>query len=35
MLKSVDQVGEDLTWFQAVGCPTFSVSNIKIGGSSK
>ncbi len=31
-LKSVDHIGNDLTWFQATGCPTFSVANIKIGG---
>jgi PmbA protein len=31
-LKSVDQVGDDLTWIQATGCPTFSVASIKIGG---
>lgn len=34
-LKSVDKVGDDLTWFQAIGCPTFSVETIKIGGASK
>jgi PmbA protein len=34
-LKSVDKIADDLTWFQSVGCPTFSVSNIKIGGASK
>ena len=32
-LKSVDKVGNDLTWFQSFGCPTFSVSSIKIGGA--
>lgn len=32
-LKSVDKVGDDLTWIQATGCPTFSVKNIKIGGA--
>jgi PmbA protein len=31
-LKSVDDIGDDLTWVQATGCPTFSVANIKIGG---
>ncbi len=31
-LKSVDKVGDDLTWFQSTGCPTFSVESIKIGG---
>jgi PmbA protein len=31
-LKSVDQIGDDLTWFQSTGCPTFSVESIKIGG---
>ncbi|MDZ7262132.1 MAG: TldD/PmbA family protein [candidate division KSB1 bacterium] len=34
-LKSVDKIADDLTWFQATGCPTFSVANIKIGGMSK
>jgi len=32
LLKAVDKVGSDLTWFQSVGSPTFSVSGIKIGG---
>lgn len=32
-LKSVDKVGDDLTWIQATGCPTFSVKDIKIGGA--
>lgn len=31
-LKSVDKIGDDLTWFQSTGSPTFSVKNIKIGG---
>ena len=26
-------IGHDLTWFQSLGCPTFSVSSIKIGGT--
>lgn len=34
-LKSVDKIADDLTWFQTVGCPTFSVKNIKIGGVGK
>jgi len=34
-LKSVDKVGDDLTWFQDIGSPTFSVKNIRIGGTSK
>lgn len=34
-LKSVDKVGDDLTWLQDIGCPTFSVKNIKIGGVSR
>jgi len=33
-LKSVDAIADDLTWFQSVGCPTFSVTSIKIGGVS-
>ena len=33
-LKSVDKIADDLTWFEAVGCPTFSVKSIKIGGVS-
>jgi PmbA protein len=32
-LKSVDKVGSDLTWYQSVGSPTFSVKSIKIGGA--
>lgn len=32
LLKSVDKMGEDLTWIQATGCSTFSVKSIKIGG---
>ena len=32
LLKSVDKIGDDLTWFQSTGCPTFSVEKIKIGG---
>ena len=31
-LKSVDKVGDNMTWIQSVGCPTFSVESIKIGG---
>jgi PmbA protein len=31
-LKSIDKIGDDLTWAQATGCPTFSVEKIKIGG---
>ena len=33
LLKAVDRIGSDLTWFQAVGSPTFSVKTIKIGGA--
>jgi len=35
LLKAVDKVGSDLTWFQSLGSPTFSVSSVKIGGSGK
>ena len=31
-MKSVDKIGDDLTWAQATGCPTFSIEKIKIGG---
>jgi PmbA protein len=31
-LKSIDKIGDDLTWAQATGCPTFSVKSVKIGG---
>ncbi len=31
-LKSVDKIGNDLTWFQSLGSPTFSVASIKVGG---
>ncbi len=33
LLKAVDKVGNDLTWFQSLGSPTFSVRSVKIGGS--
>jgi PmbA protein len=32
-LKSVDKVGDDLFWIRAIGCPTFSVKSIRIGGA--
>jgi len=32
LLKGVDKVGNDLTWFQSLGSPTFSVASVKIGG---
>ena len=35
LLKAVDKVGSDLTWFQSLGSPTFSVTSVKIGGSGK
>ncbi len=35
LLKAVDKVGSDLTWFQSLGSPTFSVKSVKIGGSGK
>ena len=35
LLKAVDKVGNDLTWFQSVGSPTVSVAHVKIGGSGK
>ncbi len=34
-LKSVDKIGNDLTWFQSLGSPTFSVKSIKISGVAK
>jgi len=34
-LKSVDKIAGNLTWFQSIGCPTFPVKSIKIGGESK
>jgi len=33
LLKAVDRIGNDLTWFDSVGSPTFSVKSVKIGGS--
>lgn len=33
LLKAVDKIGNDLTWFQSLGSPTFSVRSVKIGGS--
>ena len=35
LLKAVDKVGNDLTWFQNVASPTFAVKSVKIGGSGK
>jgi PmbA protein len=35
LLKAVDKVGSDLTWFQSVGSPTVAVSHVKIGGAGK
>jgi PmbA protein len=35
LLKAVDKVGSDLTWFQSTGSPTVSVSHVKLGGSGK
>ncbi len=32
LLKAVDKIGNDLTWFQSLGSPTFSVASVKIGG---
>ncbi len=32
-LKSVNNVGDDLTWILSTGCPTFSAESIKIGGA--
>lgn len=32
LLKAVDKVGADLTWFQSTASPTFSVRSVKIGG---
>lgn len=33
LLKAVDKVGSDLTWFQSLGSPTVAVSHVKLGGS--
>jgi PmbA protein len=33
LLKSIDTIADDLTWFDNYGSPTFSVSGIKISGS--
>lgn len=35
LLKRVDAVGSDLTWFQSVGSPTVLVNEVKIGGAAK
>jgi len=32
-LRSVDKMGDDLTWIQATGCPTFSAKSVKVGGA--
>ncbi|MFO7733780.1 MAG: TldD/PmbA family protein [Candidatus Aminicenantes bacterium] len=33
LLKAVDKVGSDLTWFQSLGSPTVAVSHVKLGGA--
>jgi len=33
LLKAVDRIADDLTWFDPIGCPTFSVKPVKIGGT--
>ncbi len=33
LLKNIDKVGSDLTWYQSNGSPTVSVKEIKIGGA--
>jgi len=33
LLSAVGQVAADLTWLDPVGCPTFLVKNVKIGGA--
>jgi PmbA protein len=33
LLKSVVKIADDLTWFNSVGCPTFLVSGVRIGGA--
>lgn len=33
LLKAVDKVGSDLTWFQSFGSPTVAVSHVKLGGA--
>jgi PmbA protein len=35
LLKAVDKVGSDLTWFGNVGCPTLLIKSVKIGGSDR
>ena len=35
LLNAVDKVGNDLTWFNNVACPTLLIKNVKIGGSGK
>jgi PmbA protein len=32
LLKAVDKIGNDLTWFQSLASPTFLVASVKIGG---
>lgn len=34
LLSTIDQIADNLTWNNNIACPTFSVSNILIGGSS-
>jgi PmbA protein len=35
LLKAVNKVGSDLTWFQSQGSPTVAIAHVKIGGSGK
>ena len=35
LLKSIDKIGDDLTWFGGTGSPTLYVKNIMIGGEKK
>jgi PmbA protein len=35
LLKAIDRVGSDLTWFNNVGCPTLLIHSAKVGGSGK
>jgi PmbA protein len=33
LLQAVDRIADDLTWLDPIGCPTFSVKSVKIGGA--
>jgi predicted Zn-dependent protease len=33
LLSSIGKIASDLTWLDPIGCPTFLVKSVKIGGA--